>query len=335
MKEWIWDPATIEKDEIKELISNGVKLTINFTHPDHPEQIFEDLNQLATEVEKPFTVRFTGSKFRVFDGSILKLLPNISQLTLDNLASAKNLNGLGSIKNLTALTVGIKILKMVDFLKIESLQNLKELTLDPTKSDIDLSYLANFTKLKLFVTNGSFKNINSLAGLISLKVVYLLNIREDFDVSFISNIRNLKELNLLFGKTNSIEELQSESLKRLEIVKVGNIKSFGDLGRFPNLKKITLSELPQLEELDFTTSEKLTEVNLLCCEELNKLSGYSELPELKRSRFYKVGKIKFKEFITDLLPETVKRVSFGTGIPKKDKKIDKEIKKMGYKSHSC
>ena len=91
-------------------------------------------------------------------------------------------------------------------------------------------------------------------------------------LSFIAAVADLRELTLILGSRDNIDDLSSTTLQMLQIVRVRGLCTLGDLSRMPSLSALRIEYQSRLSTLDLCGA-KLERLALLNCRELAELPG--------------------------------------------------------------
>jgi hypothetical protein len=179
-------------------------------------------------------------------------------------------------------------------LKLQEASQLELLDVESRRCDFDrlaiwcyiqppseLSQLQCADRITFFqqVESGDLYDLNPMAGLVNLEVLYAKNIRQDCkavtDLSVLSELRRLKTLTLYnFPNIESISELGPEIV-------------YADFGRSDSLKDISaLGELADLEWLDLGSCSEVAD--------FSALSGLAKLQflELRHTRFSDLSAVR-------------------------------------------
>lgn len=326
----ITDVSTINKEEIRQLSSEGKRVVIQFSEESYNVDFLQELNQFSLDFDGVFDVRFYGHYSSSFNGFYLKYLQDIPSLLIDCLTKAENLSELGNMKNLQALSLGVYEMDFPEVLGLSSLKSLKSLSLGETKkSNIDLAYLKNCKELTSFHTTGHAKNIEVLVGLPLLESLCLSQIKKNVNIDFVSNLSSLKFLRIILGGRDSITSIENRSITKLEIIRVRGLEDIGDIGRFPKLEELQVEDQIKIRQVKFGGNESLRYIKLLNCRTLEDISSIIYLPMLDHLRIFKTN-IDYKSFINQNLPKSLKVLAFYTAKSKQDKVIKEDLDARGY-----
>jgi hypothetical protein len=330
----IESPRAIDITEIKNLISPGWRVVIQFgsTSSCSPELLAE-LNQAAKLIGPDLQIRFWGRYGEQFNASILRFIPEATNIIIDGMNNCINICDLSYLSNLKELNLGASGFDVPDILSIEALHGLDTLFIgENKKSNIDLIHLRKYQKLRDFGTGGQFKNIDVITQLPKLRNLSLLQIKNTLDLSFVSKIRNLQDLSVQFGGYESIAEIEAPELRELRIMRVRGLKELGDIGRFPRLEKLEISGQIQLDSLKLGENPLLRDIYISTCKTLSRIDGFEGLPKLEQLWLFRTA-LDYDAFISAKMPSSLRGITFFNGGKKKDDVIEKDLSLKGYRKY--
>lgn len=153
------------------------------------------------------------------------------------------------------LIPSIKILSITsyltaDFTPLLKIPNLKKISIGETKStDVDLSFISEFKNLDSLYIDGMKKGLDSISKLSLLKVLTLRGIKLS-SLDLIIGLKNLRELNLLFGSYKNLDAISTiVNLEKLEISRTRQIPNFDFLDFLTNLKSLCFEGMSKMERL--------------------------------------------------------------------------------------
>jgi hypothetical protein len=82
----------------------GERVIVQFGRRGYTDEQLAELNQLAKLYGRGLEIRFYGHYGEVFDGSVLRYLPDASCVSIDCLSHARNLDALSHIEGLQELS---------------------------------------------------------------------------------------------------------------------------------------------------------------------------------------------------------------------------------------
>ena len=297
-----------------------VKKTVDY------QTYFEGLNKLCQKYGAKLNIRFYGHYSDVFDGKILEHLPDVSNLIINCLHEAENLEPLSGLGKLEEFSMGIYELKQKDILDVLPLENLKFLALEETQTKaLDLSFLPRAQKLETLKLYGHKKNIQAVGELASLEE-FVFNPARNMDLEFLSKLPKLRSLKLVLGGMDDFNDLSLAQLEQLAVTQVRGLTSLGDLSRFPKLRQLLVQEQKQIDSLAFSKGSKhLEDLMIGPCRNLTDLPGLAELPVLKNLSIGETA-VNFDQLV---LPKSVTNMMFVDGTSSGNKAAQEKIRARG------
>lgn len=270
----ITNPKTLLPGEILEACGQYERLVIQFSTPEaYDPVILQSLNEACRLAGKRLQVRFYGHYRTPFDAALLRHLPETCNLAVDCLSEIVHEEEIGRLPKLKCLNFGVFKLNRPDFLNTIDIGQLEELVLaENHKRNIDLSPLARGKSLTKLFIQGHSKGIDAIAGLPHLCKLTLCCYAKKHPLSFITAISALREMTLILGGRDNIDDMSSTSIEMLQILRVRGLSTLGDLSRFPSLSALRIEDQLQLSSLDLCGS-KLERLLLANCRNLVELSG--------------------------------------------------------------
>lgn len=164
-----------------------------------------------------------------------------------------------------------------DFTPIRDYLELTGLSVGETKSTaVDLSFILDFKDLKYFYVDGMKKGLESVSQLDNLEVLTFRGVKLP-DLEIIRNLKNIKELNLLFGSYKNLDAISTQqSLEKLEISRSRQIPNYDFLKSLSNLKTLIFEGMSQLEALP-----NLTGLNSLAKIQIDNNSRLTDINSVK------------------------------------------------------
>jgi Leucine-rich repeat (LRR) protein len=168
-----------------------------------------------------------------------------------------------------------------DFKFLESLKNLKELTISiEGKNTIDLSHLTNLQRLNLQWRKAKITGLEKCQSLTDMCLV-------DFKEEDFEKIALLPHLSHLRIKTASIKTLSDiQNFPNLESLSIGNcksLKSIETIGALTKLRTLVMEQCPQITGYDYIGSLlNLESLQITDCNEIKSIEFIENLPSLKK-----------------------------------------------------
>lgn len=306
-------------------------MVAQFSAPPYPAPMLAQLNRLARQYGVLLEVRFYAHYGSAFDCSTLTQLRDVASLSLDCLAQAQHLEQVASLERLTSLSLGVFELAHGAILDAPNLRRLSTLTLGETRKRVfDLAALAEYSELTLLRVCGHTKNLEALAGVHSIKELWLNSIPKRAPVAFVSHMRGVKSLHVYLGGRESLAEIQSPAIETLEVVRVRGLRNVGHLSRFPALKRLLVEDQLQLEQLSFgVENAALQIVHLYNCKSLRALPGIDAVPHLTELQIFRTA-IEPEALRRTRLSQSLRRLRFGSGKASMDRRVRAEASRLGY-----
>lgn len=323
------DPSSISKQEIESYINSNELPVIQFCDPVYEDSLLESINSLCIEYGKKIEVRFYGHYGEGFDANTLTKLPNVKNLSVDCLGEIKNVEALYRLTELEVLSFGVFEFNDANFLSHLNFENLLELSLiDNRKKNFDLAFLKSALTLKKLRLYGHNKNICVLNEMPNLENLTLGQIGKKISLSFLSSCKKLKELELILGGRDNINDINIPSLKTLKILRVRGFESLGDLSRFPNLQYLQVEDQIKLESINFYGCF-LEGIAIDNCKNLKKLN---ELESQEKLICFNVSRSALDlEYLRDMnWPISVKVLSLWGSSNKWNNSCRKYLDNKGY-----
>lgn len=281
----VTDPAVLSTAEIVEAVERHGRLVVQFSKfGTYPPNSLHALNEACGLVGERIQVRFYGHYGAAFDAGALRNLPEVRDLAVDCLDDIVNENEIGQVPKLQTLHFGVFDLNRPDFLTTIELGRLKRLSLSENrKRNIDLSPLAAAGLLEELFVHGHSKGISSIAKIPGLQRLTLSAYAKSHPLDFVASLPSLKNLTLILGGREVIDDLSSASLEMLQIIRVRGLATLGDLSRLPELSALRVEDQLQLGCLDLGRAN-LERLWLFNCKTLAELPGLESQHRLKEFR---------------------------------------------------
>lgn len=279
------DPIAISPIELADACFKTGPLVVQFSRADaYTPKILASLNEACALTTELLQVRFYGHYGSHFDAKFLRHLPEVRDLALDYLTGIVNEDEVGRLRNLKRLSFGVFEFDRPEFLKTIELGQLERLGLSETrKRSFDLNPLAGCGSLRELFINGHSKGIKAISSLPQLRKLSLGSYAKSHPLDFVSDIPTLKELTLILGGRPDIDDMSSNTLETLQILRVRALSTLGDLSRFPLLSALRVEDQLQLVRLDLTGAS-LERLWLFNCKRLAEMPGLDKQEWLREFR---------------------------------------------------
>ncbi|MFT3823973.1 MAG: hypothetical protein QM731_08630 [Chitinophagaceae bacterium] len=328
----ITNPSVIDKQLLDERLKTGNTITIQFDSEIYNDSLLSEINELCNQYKENLCIRFYAHNQTGFDCSTILRIPDVKNLYVDCLDSARNIQAFSAMNKLVSLHIGILDLSDNEILRAENLYNLKELGINQTISKkLNLEYLANYTNLDSLYIDGHIKNIHTIGKLQHLKDLWLRSIKK-VTLDFVNRMEGLEKLEITLGGRNNINEIGASNIKELFIDFVAGFNDISGIWKLKKLEKLGLSLLKQLKTIKVENiNTSLKELWVYSCKDLNTFEGLDNLKALTKLDITEVS-MNFEEFMQLPMPQTLQELDFATLKAQKDKEISEMIRKLGYKT---
>ncbi|UTV60513.1 hypothetical protein [Burkholderia arboris] len=284
------NPETISPTEIAHACEQHGRVVVQFSKPDaYGPDILQSLNEACRLAGDRLQVRFYGHYQTSFDAAMLRQLPETRDLSVDCLTEIVHEEEIGRLPGLKRLGFGVFNLNRPDFLDTIELGRLERLMLSENeKRNIDLSPLAKCGSLTELFVQGHAKGIDAIASLPGLRKLTLSCYAKKYPLGFIQASPGLKEMTLLLGGRDNLDDLSSPTIELLQVLRVRGLSTMGDLSRLPSLSALRIEDQLQLSTLDLSGA-RLERLSLFNCKKLATLVGLDEQDRLREFRALEVA----------------------------------------------
>ena len=329
-EERINDPDLIDEAHIESKVDEGIRVIIQFVKPPASDTILERLNTLCRKFGSKFEIRFYGFYGDTFDGRLLRRIPDVKVLSVDCLTRAEKFSEVSNLRSLEKLSIGVFELKELDILSSENLFSLKGLCVSETRSSaLNLDHLRRYRELKALTICGHTKNIQAIGELSGLEQLGLSSIKRT-NLDFVNRLKELKDLTIILGGRDNINEIAENNIENLEIIWVRGFNEFANISRFKSLKKLRIENQIKLERLEFDDNLPfLKTVHIFNCKSLRTINGLINLSALYDLRLAMID-IDFDEFLAQPMPESLRKLAIYTGKERKNRDLRLKLDKMGF-----
>ncbi|MWV46215.1 hypothetical protein GRF59_21645 [Paenibacillus sp. HJL G12] len=323
------NPIALDRVQIEQDLRGGNQVIVQFSHPEFYGSILEEVDELCARWDEDFGVRFYAHYSLSFDCQNLLRIPHVKMLQLNSLVQAHNTEALAKLDNLYSLSLGIYELENSEILGIDTLRSLKILNIISDKKILNLQYFKEFSYLEELHVGGKVKNLDAIGYLEDLNYLALHSISK-LPLHFINRLRKLKNLRILLGGREHIQEIEENEIEDLEISRVRGFHDLTNITAFQALNRLVIEDQIQLQEISFNQEMKaLEELSIRNCKGLTRLMGMEQLPLLHKLHIFKTA-IDFDSFINQKLPNSLSSVEFATFKSKADQEIQQSLLKLGF-----
>lgn len=170
-----------------------------------------------------------------------------------------------------------------DYTPLLQNKKLTDLGIGETKStSVDLSFIKEFEYLTTLWIDGMKKGLESAAELPRLERLTFRGVKLN-NLDLINNLKNLKQLRLLFGSYKNLDAIANvKSIRTLEISRTRQIPNYDFLKSMHNLNSLYLEGMSKMESLpDLTGLINLKRIQIDNNSRLTDISNLNQLPNLE------------------------------------------------------
>lgn len=225
-------------------------------------------------------VRFYDHFEDVFDASVLDDLGGIRRLSVDGVPRIAHPEAIGRLPLLTGLRFGPRRIDSPGILGVLGVERLSEFTLAGSPEPaIDLSPLAGARSLRILRLLGHGRNGEAIGGAAGLTELALAPSAR-FPLAVLNRLASLEVLKLVLGNATTLADIRDlPALRDLSLREVRNLAELGDLQRFPRLRRLQVSDQPQIARiLVGPRNGALEHLFLYSLPRLAALDGFAALP---------------------------------------------------------
>jgi hypothetical protein len=241
------------------------------------------IQQACAALQDGLEIRFYDHFGDDFDASVLESLHEIRQLSIDGLARVRHPEAIGRLPRLTALRFGPRKIDDARILGAIGVHRLTRFTLSGTPTPaIDLAPFGEARSLRSLRLLGHGKHTEAIGGATALAEL-AIQPSSKFSLEFINRLASLESLKFVLGNCESIRAIETlPELRDLSFREVRNLQDLGDLERFPNLRRLQVSDQPKVSEVTVgPRNASLEHLYLYSLPRLETLTGFSRLPAVK------------------------------------------------------
>ncbi|KAB2807715.1 hypothetical protein [Phaeocystidibacter luteus] len=326
----ITDPQRIDRNAILRDIDAGIQVIVQFSGQTYTRRLLEELNELCSELDDNFTLRFYTLGRTTYDGRILRFVPNVKSLQIDSQYESTHGDSFTELTELKKLNVVISDLAQKEILQSENLRRLEYLGIGSVKTKaLNLEYLRDYNDLTSLMINGQIKNIEAVGSLPKLKELHLHSLPK-IPLHFINELKGLRKLSILLGGRENILEIEENEIEDLSIDWVRGFNNLDNISNFRNLKSLNIENLIKLKSLHFDEAlPRLDYLRILNCKTFESLTGVQNLPILDELRIVETA-LDFDQFMTQPLPESLNELAFYAKSEREIKEIGRKLETLGY-----
>ncbi len=325
----ITDPKAVKSADVQAILDAGWSPTVQFSKPGYSRELLRNVNRLCAEFGPTLEVRFYGHYGSGFNAKALTELPDVQWLSIDCLERISNEDELARLGELRRLSFGVHEFDRPSVLNSLEFKKLRELSLSSNKrTNFDLGFIARFSQLTELFVQGHTKNIVAISTLPRLKTLRLSGMPKKQELSFVNSIESLRSLTLLLGGRSTIDEIKHPTLEELEVNWVRSLETLGNMGRFPNLRRLRIEDQLQLRVLPLEGLQ-LRELSAFNCKNLDTITGLDEQEALEEFRIGRT-KLVLDALVAHKWPASMKIVAIYSGSEKWNKTAREMLDQRGY-----
>ncbi|MFP4978085.1 hypothetical protein ACE6ED_21950 [Paenibacillus sp. CN-4] len=249
------------REEIRQIAADPAVKIVQYSEWNVPnKQQLKWLNEELFAVRADVALRIYGFHFKPADLSVLELMTEVRDLSVDCCTQAEHLDAVSALPKLESLVLDIYQIESFEALNFVP-ASLKKLRLGKTASaKPDLSVLRRFRQLQQLALSGQRKNIEVIGDLRELRSLHIGGVPLK-ELAYLVSLPELRRLQLGFGGAEHLEELAG--MDQLRILCLLRVKGLTDLS--------ALSTMQGLRYVQIIDQAKLTDLQPL-----------ADLPQLKR-----------------------------------------------------
>ncbi len=300
-----------------------------------PKTVLEAVEKTILTHRPEFSVRFYGFYGESFDARCLRLIPSVTNLTVNCIDKADHAEVLGELAHLKQLCVGIYNLTELSFLDALP-PTLEQLSLEGAKAkNLSLRALPRFRGLKTLYLEGHTKEIESIAALKDLENLTLRSVTLP-SLEFLAGLSALGSFALKLGGTRNLDALpRLANLKYLEIWQVQKLADLSVLADVVSLQFLFLQSLPNVKRLPSLAKLKnLRRVYLETMKGLKDLAQIAEAPALAELLYVAANQLQPQDFECFLRHPTLKKAAVGFGSVKRNDELATMFQRAGIADFS-
>ncbi|CTQ48270.1 hypothetical protein [Jannaschia donghaensis] len=262
-----------DRAEVETALAAGHDLVVQFSRPP-TDAALAHVEALAQTNPDRVTLRFYGFHGKTpFDLALQRDLRHVRRFDLDCLDTAGNIDALADLTASTHLSLEIYELSDKDILHRIDPTSLSSLRVGDMKTKaIDGTALSRFRALETVFLSNSVKSHDGLRGLPALRHLQM-RARPKDSYAFLADCPALQSLSFFLGGAPDMDEVRSDTLTDLSVIRCRGVDDMGDLSRFPKLRHLTIEDQIRLERLDLIGAPNLESLRLINCKALARIDG--------------------------------------------------------------
>lgn len=288
------------------------------------------VDEICHSAGQSVSVRFYGHYSSTIDCAVVSQLPACRSLFLDCLQPLANVEAIAGMQPLQTFGINIFEANYDKVLRYPSVQAASTLFVGTNrKTDWDLQPLGDFANLRTLSVGGQNKNIGVLGEMNGIRSLWLHSIPRKSPLAFVSCMTGLKQLKLMLGGRDNMDEVSHLHLHDLEVIWVKALTRL-DCSAFPALRMLKVEDQAKIVTLDLRKNADLRKVHISNCKMLEQVN--IEALENLKSLFIAKTAIDPKAFLASSPPRTLTAFDLcGYGL-RRDAEIEALLRSRGYRS---
>jgi protein phosphatase 1 regulatory subunit 7 len=304
---------------------------IQFSEPGaYDNALLGVVDEICRSAGQSVSIRFYGHYASTIDCAVVSRLPACRSLFLDCLQPLANVEAIAGMQPLQTFGINIFEANYDQVLRYPSVQATSTLFIGTNrKTDWDLQSLGNFANLRTLNVGGQHKNIAVLGEMNGIRSLWLHSIPRKSPLAYVSRMTGLKQLKLMLGGRDNMDEVSHLHLDDLEVGWVKGLTRL-DCSAFPALRRLTVEEEAKIVTIDLRKNADLRKVHISNCKMLEQVN-IEELENLT-SLFIAKTAINPEAFLASFLPRALTAFDLcGYGL-RRDAEIEVLLRSRGYRS---
>ncbi|MBY5554360.1 hypothetical protein HFO41_12935 [Rhizobium leguminosarum] len=288
------------------------------------------VDEICRNAGPSVSIRFYGHYSSTIDCTVAARLPACRSLFLDCLRPLANVDAIVAMQPLETFGINIFEDNYDQVLRYPSVQAASTLFIGTNKkTDWDLQPLGDFANLRTLSIGGQHKNITVLGEMSGIQSLWLHSLPRKSPLAFVSHMAGLKQLKLMLGGRDNMDEVSHLHLDDLEVIRVKGLTRL-DCSAFPALRMLKVEDQAKIVGLDLRKNADLRKIHVSNCKMLEKVNieGLESLTSL----FIAKTAIDPEGFLATSPPRNLTAFDLcGYGL-RRDAQIEALLHSRGYRS---
>ncbi|WEX86684.1 hypothetical protein PZN02_002999 [Sinorhizobium garamanticum] len=320
-------------DELRTLLRNvpDRDFRIQFSEPAaYDNARLSVVDEICSNAGPSVSIRFYGHYSSSIDCAAVSRLRACRSLFLACMQPLANVEAIAAMQPFETFGINIFESNYDQVLRYPSVQAASTLFIGTNrKTDWDLQPLGDFANLRALNVVGQHKNIAVLGEMSGIRSLWLHSIPRKSPLAFVSRMAGLKQLKLMLGGRDNLDEVSHLHLDDLEVIRVKGLTRL-DCSLFPALRMLKVEDQAKIASLDLSKNGDLQKVHISNCKVLERVS----IDGLKNLTSLFINRTAFdpQAFLTAPLSPTLTAVDLcGYGL-RRDAEIEALLHSRGYRS---